>query len=138
MSNWVHLSCDAEAAAEAVTAALSARGLRVQRSFDLRSARAGHSDCACPHHGTAQCTCQYVVLLVYGARGAPGVLTFHGQDAECTGEVVEDGDTPPNRQLGSTLMAALLSLAQAAPTLSSSRTPDVPASGELGEGPLGI
>ncbi len=113
MSNCVHLRCDAEAAAQAMTAALGRRGLRVQRSFDLRAARAGHADCACPHHGTAQCTCQYVVLLVYSARGGPGVITFHGMDTECTGEVVEDVNSPANTQLASVLMAELLGVAQA-------------------------
>lgn len=31
--------------------------LAVVESIDLREARANHSQCACPHHGTDQCAC---------------------------------------------------------------------------------
>ncbi len=70
--------CD-EATAQAI-ALLAGSGLRTIRSFDLQSARSAQGDCTCPHHGTAQCTCQFVVLLVYGPTGAPITLVAHGQD----------------------------------------------------------
>ncbi len=80
---------DGEAAAQTVTAALARRGLRAVRTFDLRSALAGHAgheagawDCTCPHHGTADCTCQFIVLLVYGEAGAPVVINAHSHDAQ--------------------------------------------------------
>ena len=67
---------------DAVIGALSRHGYYVVRSFDLQNARAHCDDeiCACPHHGTSKCTCQYVVLLAYapvraGAPGSPCVLT---------------------------------------------------------------
>jgi hypothetical protein len=44
---------------------LALHDIRLERSFDLRSALHDQSDCPCPHHGTEQCTCQYVVLLAY-------------------------------------------------------------------------
>lgn len=55
------------------------------RSFDLQTVRALHAEgCTCPHHGTARCTCQYVVALAYppgplraGRIAAPHVLTAH-------------------------------------------------------------
>ncbi len=67
----------------ALSAVLSAHGYRLERSFDLRSALNDQPDCPCPHHGTAQCTCQYVVLLVYeeAASTSPVPLTAH----ECDG-----------------------------------------------------
>ena len=57
--------------------------IRVERSFDLRSALHDQPDCPCPHHGTARCTCQYVVLLAYEPATAapPAVITAH----ECDG-----------------------------------------------------
>jgi hypothetical protein len=40
-------------------------GLSVLRTFDLQMARHAQTSCPCPHHGTDQCDCQMVVLLVY-------------------------------------------------------------------------
>ncbi len=64
-------------------ATMALHGFRVERSFDLRSALHDQTDCPCPHHGTAQCTCQYVVLLAYeqSVVAPPAVITAH----ECDG-----------------------------------------------------
>lgn len=77
-----------ETTAQALTAAFTRRGFRVVRSFDLRSALAGHADCDCPYHGTAQCTCQFAVLLVYGGAGAPVVVTVHSRDSQARVRIV--------------------------------------------------
>jgi uncharacterized protein (DUF302 family) len=65
----------------AVWSALVRRGYQLVCSFDLQNALAQHTQgCACPHHGTPQCTCQYVVLLAYPPNpgaAAPRVLTIH-------------------------------------------------------------
>ena len=53
---------------------------RVVQTFDLQVARLAHPDCPCPHHGTDDCTCQMVILLVYGKQGDPATLVIHGQD----------------------------------------------------------
>ena len=55
-------------------------GFRVVQSFDLQVARLAHPDCPCPHHGTNDCNCQMVVLLVYGKQDNPATLVIHGQD----------------------------------------------------------
>lgn len=55
-------------------------GLVVKPSFDLQAAKSAHTDCACPHHGTSQCDCQIVVLLVYGEDEGPVSLVVHSQD----------------------------------------------------------
>jgi hypothetical protein len=67
---------------QALTAALTQRDYRVERSFDLRSALHGHSECTCPYHGTEQCTCEYVVLFAYDEREvtSPVVIIAHGHD----------------------------------------------------------
>ena len=61
---------------------LSQRGFRALQTFDLHDARLGLSDCPCPHHGTAHCDCQMVVLLVYGQAGRPATLILHGNDGQ--------------------------------------------------------
>ena len=55
-------------------------GLRSVQTFDLHTARAALHECDCPHHGTDQCDCQMVVLLVYGKTEEPATLILHGND----------------------------------------------------------
>jgi hypothetical protein len=61
---------------------LTQAGLRVVQTFDLRIARLAHPDCTCPNHGTEACSCQLVILLVYGKQADPATLVIHGQDAK--------------------------------------------------------
>jgi hypothetical protein len=65
-----------------VRAKLTEAGWRVVPTFDLRIARLAHSDCPCPHHGTESCSCQLVILLVYGRQKSPATLVIHGQDGK--------------------------------------------------------
>lgn len=107
MTASIWFSADGEAATRSATAALIRRGLRVVRSFDLRSAVAGQHQCACPQHGTAQCTCQYVVLLAYGPTGGPVIITAHGRGADAELLIVDDPNAPTDPAATSTVMAAL-------------------------------
>jgi hypothetical protein len=111
----------AETTAQSLTAAFTRRGLRVVRSFDLRSALATHADCDCPYHGTAQCTCQFAVLLVYAGAGAPVVVTVHSRDTQARIRIVRpvagllsDGATMPDpghtEQVKAVLAEAVLGL----------------------------
>ncbi len=62
---------------------LGRAGLRVMQTFDLRLTsplKLGY--CPCPHHGTDQCDCQLIVLLVYGKEGRPVSLILHGNDRQ--------------------------------------------------------
>jgi len=59
---------------------LSSADFRVVQTFDLQVARLAHPDCPCPHHGTEDCTCQMVVLLVYLKQDEPATLVIHGQE----------------------------------------------------------
>ena len=61
---------------------LTNAGFRVVQTFDLQVARLAHPDCSCPHHGTDECNCQMVVLLVYQKKGEPATLVIHGQDGK--------------------------------------------------------
>jgi len=132
MNENILYDCNGETAAQAATEALTRRGFRVVRSFDLRSALAplaAHADCECPHHGTAQCTCQFVVLLVYGdpsagSGGAPVVITAHSRDAQAqvqivcpTGMLRDDANSRPDARLVEQVMAALFEAALTAPAV---------------------
>jgi hypothetical protein len=70
--------CD-EAVAWAILKLEQSR-FQTMRTFDLRAARLAHLDCPCPHHGTAQCNCQMVVLLVYQENNPPTSLVIHGSE----------------------------------------------------------
>ena len=61
---------------------LTQAGLRVVPTFDLHIARMAHPECECPNHGTEQCSCQMVILLVYGKQDDPATLVIHGQDGK--------------------------------------------------------
>ena len=61
---------------------LTRSGFRIVRTFDLRTARLAHPDYPCPHHGTDECNCQLIVLLVYGKQDEPATLVIHGQDGK--------------------------------------------------------
>lgn len=61
---------------------LAKANLRAVRTFDLHAARIGLHDCSCPNHGTTECDCQMVVLLVYGEDMEPATLILHGNEGE--------------------------------------------------------
>lgn len=83
-------------------------GLLIVRTFDLQVARQPHVDCPCPHHGTALCDCQMVVLLVYGEAHQPVTLVAHCYEGKTRFSLV---DTPQQRadpHLEATIRQALL------------------------------
>lgn len=69
---------------------LYAAGFRVEQPFELRSALALVPHCTCPHHGTALCDCQYIVLLIYGQVPMPATLVVHGRDHWCWLALADD------------------------------------------------
>jgi hypothetical protein len=91
-----------------VTHRLSRVGLQVLRTFDLQAARHTHTECPCPHHGTEQCDCQMVVLLVYGDYHQPVSIVAHTFDRKTWFSLV---DTPQQRadpRLETTIKQALI------------------------------
>jgi len=118
MSHGIWFETDGDAAARSTTQALTQRGYRVFRSFDLRSAAAhwsegGPTECQCPHHGTEQCTCQYVVLLAYGPDGAPAVITVHSRDTRSEVQIVQDANPPAEASSLDPVALAVLAAAAA-------------------------
>jgi hypothetical protein len=83
MSQLINLNIFAvghESVIDWISQQLGKLDLVVKPSFDLQTAKSAHTDCACPHHGTSQCDCQIVVLLVYHQDHAPVSLLVHSQD----------------------------------------------------------
>jgi len=78
LSPFLTFPCDCDKACRRVQSQLAQAGLRAVQTFDLQSARHALSECPCPHHGTAECDCQMVVLLVYGKAEEPLTLILHG------------------------------------------------------------
>lgn len=82
MTQLITLNLTAEEAITWIKQALTQTGLQVHRSFDLRSSRALATGCLCPHHGTAVCDCQMVVLLLYGSDSRPATLVIHSHNGQ--------------------------------------------------------
>jgi pyruvate/oxaloacetate carboxyltransferase len=64
-------------------------GLYAIRTFDLHDTRDRETACSCPHHGTAQCDCQMVVILVYGEDDRPASVVVHGHNGQTWFSLVE-------------------------------------------------
>ena len=101
-----------------VTESLKNAGLRVVTSFNLQSARAAASPCTCPHHGTADCDCQMVVLLVYGSDSSPATLVAHGHDGQTWLSLVETPEQQPSPKLKESIELALKPYIPVRPTIS--------------------
>ncbi len=90
---------------------LISAGFRVVQTFDLQVARLSQGACTCPYHGTADCDCQLVVLLVYVAHEEPSTLVIHSRDGST--EVSLDGpltqrlDIPAEQLLERIVLAGL-------------------------------
>ena len=106
MQRDLTLASSCEQTLSILISTLALHGIRLERSFDLRSALHDHAGCPCPQHGTAQCTCQYVVLLAYelATVAPPAVITAH----ECDGITrVHVAASEPGGKLSWPLLAAL-------------------------------
>ena len=94
---------------------LSQTGLRTLQTFDLQAARLAHQECACPHHGTEDCDCQMVVLMVYGETAdvstplntSPVTLILHGNDGKTWFSIADDSSQQANRKLIGSIKQAL-------------------------------
>jgi len=108
------LNLDAEQALPLITNLLSGLGFQVLPSFDLQAARASQFRCRCPHHGTAQCDCQMVVLLIYGHGDQPTSMVVHGQDGKTFLSLVDTPQQRPDKGMLNRIRKALAANAYAA------------------------
>jgi hypothetical protein len=98
------LPCRCDTAVTQITGALEHANLHVMPSFDSRLAA---SPTTCPHHGTEQCDCQIVILLVYGTNERPATLMVHGRDGETWISLAYPPDLRPPASLQSHIKNAL-------------------------------
>lgn len=101
----LEMTCDD--AIEWFTEHVDHTGLQVVRTFDLQAARHENLDCPCPHHGTEQCDCQMVVLLVYRAGHLPISIVAHGYDRQTWFSVVDNPQQRADPHLESTIHHAV-------------------------------
>jgi hypothetical protein len=101
------LKLDSGQAVERVSRRLIEDGLQVVRSFDLQTARSTHTNCICPNHGTVNCDCQIVVLLVYEKQGEPLTLVAHSQNGHTNFELVDTPQQRPQRIIKTAVLQAL-------------------------------
>ncbi len=92
ISPFLSFNCPCDKALLLTKKHLSQADLRAVQTFDLHAARVGLHDCGCPNHGTNECDCQMVVLLVYGKSAEPVTLILHGNDGQTWFSIV---DNPP-------------------------------------------
>ena len=82
---------------------LSQAGLHPVQTFDLHTARLALHECPCPNHGTADCDCQMVILMVYGENPDPATLILHGNDGKTWFSIAED----PSQRVDGKLVGAI-------------------------------
>ena len=87
---------------------LSGTNYRIMRSVDLQVARLAHPECPCPHHGTSNCNCQMVILLVYRKQEAPVTLVIHGQDGRSWVSLASIGGKHVNQHLEASIRRILI------------------------------
>jgi hypothetical protein len=93
---------------------MSRTDLLVMRTFDLHAARNADANCPCPHHGTTDCDCQMVVLLVYaGGRTTsseqrPVSIVAHGYNGQTWFSMVDTPQQRADQHLEAAIRQALL------------------------------
>lgn len=88
---------------------LTEAGFRTVQTFDLQTARLAHPGCNCPHHGTSDCNCQMVILLVYGKQADPATLIIHSQDEKTGVSLSSPMGDHATQNLGSAIRRVLVS-----------------------------
>lgn len=82
ISPFLSLNSSCDQTLQVIKRQLLQAGLRTVQTFDLHTARLALHGCSCPNHGTEECDCQMIVLLVYGEVVEPASLILHGRDGQ--------------------------------------------------------
>jgi hypothetical protein len=88
---------------------LTGAGFRTVQTFNLQTARLAHLECQCPHHGTSDCNCQMMILLVYGKQEDPATLIIHSQDEKTGVSLSSPVGDHAMQNLGSAIRRLLVS-----------------------------
>jgi hypothetical protein len=98
-------SCDAAVAW--MVEQIRQAGMKVIPTFDLQIARHAQVACPCPHHGTEQCDCQMVVLLVYWEDRTPITIIAHGHNHQTRFVIVDNPQQHADPTIGSFIRQAV-------------------------------
>ncbi len=96
LSPFLSINSPCDEALQLTMKKLSLAGLRAMQTFDLHAARLAMHDCPCPNHGTNECDCQMVVMMVYGESTEPATLILHGNGGQTSFSLVEQ---PVNKKM---------------------------------------
>lgn len=107
LSPFLSIPSPCEEVLQATKKQLARAGLRPVQTFDLHAARLGLHDCSCPHHGTEDCDCQMIVLLVYGEAPEPITLILHGNDGQTWLSVTDSPLQRTDKKLMASIRQAL-------------------------------
>lgn len=113
MAHTLHLNQSSEDVLRSLVKALNHRELQAVASFNLRQARAQQVDCPCPYHETEDCSCQYIVLLVFAPKWLSEgyrTITLHGRDGQVWLSLLESPRPPAGASLEAVLLNVLLGL----------------------------
>jgi len=102
MSNLISILTLHQSTEETVawtTQRLMVCGFQIERTFDLHAARMSQVDCPCPYHGTSDCNCQMIVLLVHDQKTQPATLVVHGHDGQTSLSLVDGESTAMNENV---------------------------------------
>jgi len=106
-SPFCQIRCSCDEALQWTKKQLSQAGLRAMQTFDLHTARHALEGCYCPHHGTSECDCQLLVLLVYGDAVEPATLILHGKDGQTWLTLVDSPGQKTNTGITTAIKSAL-------------------------------
>jgi hypothetical protein len=107
ISPFLTFYCPCDETLPRVSQQLTEAGLRPVQTFNLHSAMMGTHGCSCPNHGTEECDCQMVVLLVYGEAAEPVTLLLHGNSKQTWVSIADSILQHPDPQLQITIQRAL-------------------------------
>jgi hypothetical protein len=107
ISPFLSIYCPCDEALPKISKQLKEAGLRTVQTFDLHSAMTGTHGCSCPNHGTEECDCQMVILLVYGDTAEPVTLLLHGNSKQTWISLADSVLQRPNPQLQITIQKVL-------------------------------
>lgn len=119
LTPFLSLNCPGDKSLVWLKERLATANLRVVQTFDLHSARHALEDCPCPHHGTDQCDCQMVVLLVYANAAEPATLILHGNDGQTWLSIAET----PNQKTNAKTVTAIRNVLEGNLPAQTSRDP---------------
>lgn len=102
---------DGKATTRDLTETLAQAGLQIVPSFDLQTARATQTNCTCPYHGTEQCNCQMLVLLIYPQIGEHVTLVIHSHNEQTQISLVDNPQQRPNPELVNLISETLSDIA---------------------------